>query len=298
VADLIAETLTSCRTLAAAQGVVLTAKVPKDLPPAYADPDRFRQILTNLIDNGIKFTPENGMVTVEAQVSDQDPTLLCIAVADTGCGIRPEDTERIFDRLYQESSALEGNHKGLGLGLYICKELVSRHGGQIWVESKPGHGSTFFLTLPIFSLARSLAPILTTKNLLTGSMALIIVEVLPAVNRPLTKAGEPMLREIRNILKRCILSDKDVLLPSLTYKKLEDIFFLAACADQSGAEVIVSRIREQLATCKDLKKAQLTPVISSTLVDIPSMKNSMPLEQIVRDVAGTIEDIVKRKIPQ
>lgn len=298
VVQLIAETLTSCRESAAAKGVALTTDSPEDLPPAHADPDRFRQILTNLIDNGIKFTPENGTVTVHAYVWHQDPTFLCIAVADTGFGIHPEDVERIFDRLYQESNFLESSHKGLGLGLYICKELVSRHGGRIWVESKPGHGSTFFFTLPIFSLAGLFVPILTTKNLPTGSLALIVVEVLPVVNLPLTKADETVLREIRNVLKHCILPDKDVLLPNLTRKTLEDIFFLAACTDQGGAEVIVSRIREQLANHKDLQKAQLAPVISFTMVEIPSRKTSMSLEQIVGDVAGTLEDIVKSKIRQ
>lgn len=298
VPDLIAETLTSCRESAAAKGIALTTDIPEDLPPAHADPDRFRQILTNLIDNGIKFTPENGTVTVQAYVSHQDSTSLCIAVADTGCGIHPEDVERIFERLYQESNALEGNHKGLGLGLYICKELVSRHGGRIWVESKLGHGSTFFFTLPFFSMTNLLAPLLTEKNLRMGSVALITVEISAGDNRILTKDDEIVLREVRDVLRTCVLPDKDVLLPSLTRKKLEDIFFLVVCADQSGAEVIVSRVRERLANHKDLQNGQLAPAISLTMLDIPSRKNSMPLEQIVGDVAGTIEDIVRSKIRQ
>jgi hypothetical protein len=296
--ELIAETLKTLRTTAAPKDIVLSADVPKDLPAACADRDRVRQILTNLIDNAIKFSPENGTVSVLGQVWDQDSDFLRVAVADTGCGIRRGDTERIFERLYQESNAIEGNHIGLGLGLYICKELVSRHGGRIWVESQLGHGSTFTFTLPTFSMARLLAPILTTKNLLKGSLALITVTLTTHRNRPLTKADESAVREVRNVLKRCTLPDKDILLPNLTLTELEDIFFIVACTDRRGAEVIAGRVREQLSNCKYLQYARLALTTSFTMVDIPRMEKRMALERIVGDVADTVEDIVNHKILQ
>jgi signal transduction histidine kinase len=296
--DLIAEVLRTFRTTAAARGVLLSAQLAQGLPPAYADPERIRQILNNLIDNAIKFTPENGTVTVKAHVWDQDPNFLCFTVADTGCGIHPEETRRIFDRLYQEADTVEGSHKGLGLGLYICKELVSRQGGRIWVESKLGHGSTFLFTLPIFSLTRLLSPILTAKNLLKGHLALITVEIFQPGNRPLVETDETILQEVRDVLGHCILPDKDVLLPNQAQRKLEDNFFVVACTDQSGAEVIVKRIRGQLANHKDFQNDHLTATTSFTMVDIPQRKKGMLAEQITENLASTMEDMIRSKILQ
>ncbi|HMH57509.1 MAG TPA: ATP-binding protein, partial [Gemmatimonadales bacterium] len=71
---------------------------------------------------------------------------------DTGCGIGPDISERIFERLYQVSDRIQTSRKGLGLGLYICKELVTRQGGQIWVKRRPEKGTTFSFTLPVVSL--------------------------------------------------------------------------------------------------------------------------------------------------
>lgn len=150
IGELIDETVRSLRTLAGVKGVVLSADVSAHLPPAYADPQRVRQILRNLVENGIKFTA-HGTVTVRAHLSDAEQQSIHIAVADTGCGISPDECEKIFERLYQGKSTIQVSRKGLGLGLSICKELVSSHGGQIWVESQLGQGSTFFFTLPIFS---------------------------------------------------------------------------------------------------------------------------------------------------
>ena len=294
--EVIVETLRAFRATAAAKGVVLSGGVPKDLPPAYADPDRVRQILTNLIDNAIKFTAENGRITVRAQVFDQEPEFLSIAVADTGCGIPPENIERIFDRLFQKKSDTNGGHDGLGLGLYICKELVSHHGGRIWAESTPGHGSTFFFTLPIFSVSRLLAPILVPKNLLSKSVALITVELFSCESRLLTKSDEILLREVRNVLRHCILPDKDVLLPRMARMESGEILFIVACTDKAGVEVIVRRIREQLANCKDLQDSQFVLSTSFAMVDIPPEKKNVPLEQIVDDLASTIENIVRGKM--
>lgn len=147
VAELVGETLASLRWTAAAKSIELSSRIEDDLPLATADPARTRQILVNLIHNAIKFTPEGGAVAVEARVQQGEPGLLELAVRDTGCGLEPEVKEKIFERLFQVSSATEMSSSGLGLGLFICRELTQRQGGRIWVESKPGHGSTFSFTL-------------------------------------------------------------------------------------------------------------------------------------------------------
>ena len=127
----------------------------------YADANRVLQVLANLIENAIKFTPADGSVMVKAYLTEDDPNFVQVSVADTGRGISPEAKALIFERLYQDPNSIDDSRKGLGLGLYIAKELVRLHGGQIWVESQLSHGSTFIFTLPLFSLAKFLAPIIT-----------------------------------------------------------------------------------------------------------------------------------------
>ncbi len=138
---------------ARAKGVALSYDLPPNLPSANADATRLRQILIILLDNAIKFTPEGGAVTIRARVFHKDPRFLLLEVTDTGIGISPEMGQRIFERLYQVSERTETSRKGLGLGLHICKELVTRQGGEIWAERRSDNGSVFSFTLPIFSLS-------------------------------------------------------------------------------------------------------------------------------------------------
>jgi signal transduction histidine kinase/CHASE3 domain sensor protein len=143
-----------CRTLyspAAEKGIAIENRVGA-LPDVFADANRVRQILTNLLHNAIKFT-KKGSVSIDAHVMDEDPRLVRITIADTGCGMGPEALGRLFTRLYQAGDPRAESRQGLGLGLYICKELVTRQGGTIWVESELGKGSTFHCTFPIFSEA-------------------------------------------------------------------------------------------------------------------------------------------------
>jgi signal transduction histidine kinase len=137
---------------ASSDKVILLDETPNYLPPVFADAKRVRQILTNLFDNAIKFTPKNGTVRVRAYPLAGDANFLCVEVADTGRGISPEARGRVFERLYRELRPGESREKGLGLGLYICQQLVSAHGGRIWVESDLGHGSRFFFTLPVWTV--------------------------------------------------------------------------------------------------------------------------------------------------
>ena len=122
----------------------LRVVIPADLPPVRADPDRLERILTNLLTNALKYSPPTSEVTISAR---QEAKEAVIAVSDRGAGIEAAELPRIFERFYRASGA----HKteGLGLGLYITKGLVEAHGGRIWVESKPGQGSTFSFTLPL-----------------------------------------------------------------------------------------------------------------------------------------------------
>jgi PAS domain S-box-containing protein len=117
------------------------------LPSLYAriDPLRIEQVLVNLVDNAIKYSPSGGEIEVE--VTQPDPTALQVAVRDQGIGLAAEHRDLIFDRFYQVDTTERGT--GLGLGLYISKEIVERHGGQLWAESRVGGGTIFVMTLPM-----------------------------------------------------------------------------------------------------------------------------------------------------
>ncbi len=122
--------------------------LPTDLPPVLADPGKLNQVLLNLITNGIKYTHENGSVSVEARTSGE---MVEIWVNDTGIGIAKEDQVKVFQRFTQIDSSATRSQGGTGLGLAIVKELVEMHGGSIRVQSKLGKGSSFVFTMPISS---------------------------------------------------------------------------------------------------------------------------------------------------
>jgi len=120
--------------------------LPTDLPLVWADPAKLNQILLNLLTNGIKYTHDNGSVSVEARTAG---AMVEIWVNDTGIGIAREDQDKVFQRFTQIDSSATRMQGGTGLGLAIVKELVELHGGTIRVQSKLGKGSSFIFTMPI-----------------------------------------------------------------------------------------------------------------------------------------------------
>jgi len=132
---------------AQSSGVTLTLSTPPDAESitVIGDRDRLAQVFTNLLDNAITHSPQEGKVTVEMQTKDAQ---VVVTVADTGAGIPPEDLPRIFERFYQVDKSRR-RKRGVGLGLAITKEVVEAHGGQIAVESIVGMGSRFTIHLPL-----------------------------------------------------------------------------------------------------------------------------------------------------
>jgi two-component system phosphate regulon sensor histidine kinase PhoR len=131
---------------AARSRVTVTADTPDDLPPVLADRDRLAQILINLVDNAVKYTPEGGAVTVTARPLGDEAVE--IAVGDTGIGIPAADLPRITERFYRVDKARSRELGGTGLGLAIVKHLVLAHGGDLHIESQEGRGTTVRFTLP------------------------------------------------------------------------------------------------------------------------------------------------------
>ena len=123
--------------------------IPENLPPAYGDSERVRQIFENLLENAYQYTAENGQIKLSIRQVDGE---LQIDVIDNGIGIIPEDQPRVFERFYRGEDPLVLATSGTGLGLSIVQHLVEMHQGRIWLESSgiPGEGSTFSFTLPVY----------------------------------------------------------------------------------------------------------------------------------------------------
>jgi two-component system phosphate regulon sensor histidine kinase PhoR len=128
------------------KGISLVCAIPDGLPMVMADQGRLEQVLVNLLDNAVKYTPEGGTITLAAR-PDSEGDMLKISVTDTGIGIPLKDMPRIFERFYRVDEARSREQGGTGLGLAIVKHIVQLHGGDIAVTSEQGKGSVFTVTL-------------------------------------------------------------------------------------------------------------------------------------------------------
>src|ERR671937_136397 len=127
-------------------GVSVDRNVSDGLPLVEADRDKVRQVLVNLVENAIKYSPDGGHVEVGVEAQEES---VIFRVRDEGLGIPAEEQSRVFEKFYRVDPQMTRGVGGTGLGLYICNELVSRMGGRIWVESNEGKGSTFLFELPV-----------------------------------------------------------------------------------------------------------------------------------------------------
>ncbi|MFT5138877.1 MAG: two-component system sensor histidine kinase/response regulator [Lysobacterales bacterium] len=145
---LILRVQTIMQTEAAKKKIHLNDELESGLEKMVVDKSRIMQILINLYNNALKFTPEGGSILVKLYQDPQRPEWVEISLTDTGCGINQDQIEYLFRRYYQVDSTSPTQSEGFGLGLYLCHELMKLHGGKIHVESEPGKGSTFILSLP------------------------------------------------------------------------------------------------------------------------------------------------------
>jgi two-component system phosphate regulon sensor histidine kinase PhoR len=148
VGDAIAQAESAIRPAADSKGLTLVADLSGSLPRCLADRDRLAQVLINLLDNAVKFTPKGGTIRITAAAADGR---MVLAVSDTGPGIPPRDLGRIFERFYRVDPSRDRREGGTGLGLAIAKHLVQAMGGTIEAESVPGSGATFRVILRIAS---------------------------------------------------------------------------------------------------------------------------------------------------
>jgi signal transduction histidine kinase len=153
LSDLISDTLEGFSARAQARQLQLQGTVAAGIDPVWMAPDKISRVLRNLVENALRYTPAGGRVELQAQPAEG--STVRVTVRDTGAGIPPGDLERVFDRFYRGDAARtrgaagEGTvGSGAGLGLAIAKGVVEAHGGRIWAESAPGHGTAVIFELP------------------------------------------------------------------------------------------------------------------------------------------------------
>ncbi|HWY40646.1 MAG TPA: PAS domain S-box protein [Chthoniobacterales bacterium] len=148
LAAIIQRAIAVMEPVAARKNIRLSEDLNTDLTDVMVDESRIMQILTNLLNNALKFTFEGGAIIVKLAECSKSSECVQISVTDNGCGIPKDKIDNLFHRFYQIKNGDATPEKGVGLGLYLCRELVLMHGGSIWVESALGKGSTFSFTIP------------------------------------------------------------------------------------------------------------------------------------------------------
>lgn len=146
IQDIVKDVFEELQPQAAQKGLILRASQGTPLPLVRGDHDKLHQVLTNLVQNAIKFTPAEGTIVLEAEVGSEG--FVQVSIQDTGCGIPEEELQKVFLQFYR-GEAVPPDARGAGLGLAITKHLVELQGGTIWVESQVGEGSRFICTIPI-----------------------------------------------------------------------------------------------------------------------------------------------------
>jgi signal transduction histidine kinase len=288
--ELARQAIAMVRPMAQNKHVSVEMEADRRMPLAYADPDRVLEVLINLLDNAIKFTEPEGKVTVKLSTQETDSEFAYISISDTGRGISPEALPLIFERLYQDPDSIDGNRAGLGLGLYIAKELVSLHGGRIWAASQIGEGTTFTFNLPVYSLPKLLSPVVIYDERLREAIVLVRVDIKP-LSTPVRGNWKEVCRECLELLRRCVFVDKDLVFPAIARNGPEDTFYVVASTDMERVNIMITRILEQIGTLTHLKttgtvNASARPVVFSK--DI----RTKAIEQQVLEVANTITQIV------
>ncbi len=241
-------TTSSLRLHADGKSIKIYSEINEQLPAVYGDSEKIEQILTNLIDNAIKFTPEGGRILITARPVPHDKKAgygdkVAVSVKDTGIGIPSAHLNAIFEKFHQVEGSLQRSVSGTGLGLAITKGLVEAHQGKIWVESEVGKGSTFTFTLPVsegerrdpyfrFILDKEFHRVEENDAPLT----LFLFEVSDEKG----EVKNALLDELEEKIRQCLCRKADILL-----RREKEKILAALCeADLKGAQVIRQRIEE------------------------------------------------------
>lgn len=235
--------LSSLKPQADGKFIQLKMEIPEELPFVYGDREKVEQILTNLVGNAIKFTPEGGKISALAKPFEDEGNMVAISVKDSGIGIPEDQLDKIFEKFHQVEDSLRRSITGTGLGLAITKGLVEAHHGRIWVESEVEKGSTFTFTLPMskgekrdlrFRLTLDREFRRAQKN--SSPLTLFLFEVMDE------RAGvkDSLLDPLEEKVRQCLCRNSDI-----TLRREHEKILAAICeADLKGAQAIQQRFEE------------------------------------------------------
>ncbi|MGH7296126.1 MAG: PAS domain S-box protein, partial [Polyangiaceae bacterium] len=274
----IAEVRDILRGLASTKRIRIETKVDASVAPAVLDPSKLKQVLYNYLSNALKFTPEEGLVTI--RVVPQEGDSVRIEVDDTGIGIRPEDTHRLFVEFQQLDAGMAKKYQGTGLGLALTKRIVDAQGGRVGVRSEPGKGSTFWAELP--RRARGTLQVAETAQAsavpapAAGATVVFIVDDDPAALRLMEATLKPLgysalcvadpreaVRAIERITPAVVVLD--ILMPGLDGFELLDQ--LRAVPHMRDVPVVVW-------TVKDLTQAERKRLLDQAQQLVPKAQGS------------------------
>lgn len=294
LAAAVGDALEALRGPAEAKGITLAAGTLEALPPAYADASLVRQVLIHLIHNAIKFTPEGGAVEARVGVYEADPRFLVVEVKDTGRGIEADRLGSLFERVSLAGDTSSTPRQGLGLGLFVAKELVTRQGGRIWAESVPDRGSSFFFTIGMFSLARVIAPVANHARRQTDSLTLVVVDgfTKDAARTPAElRAG---VAQARGILHQCLVPGFEVLVPELD-EAADTRLYVVASVEENAGQSAVDRMREHLARSEQLRRTGL--YFSASGLKLEPLPLAVPFEERLAALAAKVEELIREDAP-
>lgn len=225
------------------KNIKITLDIKEKLPEIYADIRRIEQIFSNLVSNALKFTPENGAITVSAKVIDDSDIVrsklimpqvelngkyIQITVSDNGIGMKSEDIPKIFDKFSQIESSLNRNKGGIGLGLAITKQLIDSHLGAIWVESVEKQGSDFNVILPLADESKIFEMDLMKALIKSDNVGIIKIKAKKSLNL-IEILKEKKLINITPLSKELMLDEGDYIqyyffIPKISYESFVALF--------------------------------------------------------------------------
>ena len=266
--DIIELAASSLRPHADVKSIQIDVQIPESLPPIYGDQEKIEQILTNLIGNAIKFTPDGGKILITAHLPSHDlkegyGQTVAISVKDSGIGIPAEHLDAVFQKFHQVEGSLHRSVSGTGLGLAITKGLVEAQQGKIVVESEMGKGSTFTFTLPVSQHERRdphfrfiLDKEFHQAQENNAPLTLFLIEVLGQEG----EVKDALLRKLEEAIKQCLWRKADILLK----RERENILAALCGANLEGSRVIRQRIEE------GIQNHPLEPGGTSVLIKVGS----------------------------
>ncbi len=281
---LIAEVGEAFAAAAASKNIDLCTGNLPPLPLVFGDPSRITEVLTNLVDNAIKYSPAGSRVEVTAEHQEGEPDLVGVRVSDNGCGIEPQHQSHIFERFYRVSEARDSFPGGLGPGLYISREIVKAHGGELSLSFKEGPGCTFHFTLPVLHLEQLLMPIASPRNLAVGAIAVITVKTPTMPNCTSLDQGR-YLRSVRETVRRCTHKSSDLILPPMELDGRPSLHIVAFTRE---AEVpsLTRRIQEELSVSLELQPLEGRFEVSSQVLQL--------FDYDLEDIPHTLRRLAKR----